>query len=588
MRTTLVPSPSSGWADGLLSATEAASLLRERGVEARAHGGDIEVGAPKEWAMAHHTWGLASIIRAAVGQPSQGTLGPPVAAPARTCRAEPGTWTDVPDGAVAARVPLDAGRSQWYASRRDTLEARALVTWGAALTVRVVDGRECLQATLNAPTVEEMTGEHVPRRLVAAVGAALGEPGTRGGGSAPAGLVWGRGPARPSQVLNDLWSRWRESWGPEPDRPRLAQVVRAWGGLLSDEDRLELPWWRGSLGASACIGDLARCLGAEASGAASLPAFRRHSPPRRPATHRVGPALAALGFFEARTPCLREGGPPRDGGTRRVAQVRATGVFLRSDLVTGLLAPERRLPALQQGRERPWGVFEIGTVFSAPDGAALPTERLHLGIAVRTGGRTGRSVPAALALVRRAVDVAADALRADVRVGNVPRGALEAPLLGAGGRVVGRLRLHPPTGRRRTGQHGAVSAELALDAVLEGARVTRRGRPARAERPYGSATIDRSFVIGTDVTADQMLAVARSVKGIRDARSVEDFAGAPYGPGRHSLTVRLYLGAGGRPSERPEVFEVVEKLGRELGACPREEWRSDSDHSSNSHIAKDL
>ncbi|MEV0694504.1 hypothetical protein [Streptomyces sp. NPDC050388] len=588
MRTISVPAPSSGWADGLLTAAEVARLLRERGVEARADGRGIEVRAPEEWAMVRHSWGLDGISRAAAGIP-----GPPATAPSTALRADSRTWTDVPDGAVAARVPFETGRSRWLASRWNEVAAQALAAFGAALTLRVLDGREFLQVTVDTPTVDEFSGARAPGRLVAALRAAIGDLRAPGEGPEPAGPVWGRGVVRPSLVVDELWAGWRESWGPEPDRSRLVQVVRAWGGLLSEQGRLELPWWRGHLDADACVADLVRCLGAGASSAASLPAFRRRTPPRRPSVHRVGPALAAIGLFEVRTPCLREAGHTiagrsRGSGAPRVARVRTPGVDLRSDLVTGMLAPEHRLPVPQQGKEHPRGSFEIGVVFPATDGAALPAERQHLGIVVRLGGRPGRSVSAALALVRQAVDVAADALHVEVRAGDVPRGSLEAPLLGAGDRVVGRLRLHPPAGRRQPPRYGAVSAELDIEAALRSDRVPGRGRSARGGRLFGSTAIDRSFVLGTDVTAGQVLAVARSVRGIRDARTVEDFVGAPYGPGRRSLTVRLYLDVGRRPSERPEVSEVVEELERELGARPREKWRLDQKETSNSHSPKDL
>jgi len=363
-------------------------------------------------------------------------------------------------------------------------------------------------------------------------------------------------------------------------------------GRAGEELRCTVPAWRPDLFREIdLIEEVIRLKGLDAIPVAEkLPIAVGAAQSRERAVREIGSVLTGLGFYETVTFSFvsREQAAPFAVPGIKVVEIgddrRAAEPALRPSIVPSLIACRR---ANQDRRSVPAGsvrLFEIASIFGETD--AGPTrrgasvERRHLALLMDVPGtRPGAAEnQTGLRLLRGAVESVVRAMRGTADglefAPTVPAGGAFETGAHAGitldGKPLGYAALVAPGVLAASGLDApVVASELNLDALVEGypprARIV--GLPA-------FPAIDRDLTI----TVGDAIAWAKIQTNVEAARLpwldrlefVGTYRGKQVGPGKKSVTLRLYFRDEHRTLRREEVDPQIESLvgllKREVGA----------------------
>ncbi len=382
----------------------------------------------------------------------------------------------------------------------------------------------------------------------------------------------------------------------EPVKLRMARVAQVLGetfSLAEVRDNLKILGFevKSGLGASALsvqsppwrtdvideidlIEELARTRGYDSFGA-ELRAFRRGNVPDASAfllEKRVREVLVSLGLLEVRPmPFVAEG----KGASVRVANPLAEDEpFLRSSIIDTLISrAEYNLARLQRNIR----LFEIGTVFRAPEGGkapVLPVENLHAGVLVQ-----GHRAPLHFSGSADANYDEWDAKWIAEVATRTAFGNTDIKLIldddslwsiEADGNVVGtvqRLSMNAPVWAAP-----AFGIEIDLSAATE-AKATAPTYRALSNTP--PVEVDLALLVPAKVSAAQIEEVVRSEAGelLESVVLFDEFRGKELGEGNRSLAWRLTFRSPDRTLKEKEVqartAKIVRSLEEKLGARQR-------------------
>jgi phenylalanyl-tRNA synthetase beta chain len=311
---------------------------------------------------------------------------------------------------------------------------------------------------------------------------------------------------------------------------------------------------------------------------------------------RVRETLVGLGASEAWTSSLVDEDEGRRvglaGGSVAITNPMAADQgFLRRSQMAGLLGALAWNVDRRQGQVR---LFEVGVVFSAPEGtravteragaggsrqAVLPDERELMSAIFAAEADDARTAVGAFGVLTDELGLTGLAIRApspgDALPGLHP--SRSARIVAGGGEPVGTIGEVDPAvvadfgaGERRVGW-----LEVDLGLLLDRSVVERRSRVSRPVSRYPSSDVDLALVVDDAVAADAVAETLRRAGGelLESVTLFDVYRGNGVDPGRRSLAFRLRFCALDRTLTDREVgglrSRCVEAAEREVGAVLR-------------------
>jgi phenylalanyl-tRNA synthetase beta chain len=343
---------------------------------------------------------------------------------------------------------------------------------------------------------------------------------------------------------------------------------------------IEAPSWRPDVNGEAdLVEEVIRVYGLDKVPHAPLPRFetvtRRRISPEQRRRFLAARALAARGLNEAvtwsfvpdRVATLFGGGA---AALKLANPISSELTDMRPSLLPNLIAAARRNVA--RGFQD-LALFETGQIYA---GDRPEDEHVHV-----AGIRRGMNEPRHWAATRRPVDIfdaKGDALAALAAAG-APVSRLQTMAGGPGwyhpGRV-GSLTLGPKNRLAVFGEiHPRVLIEMDVSGPLVAFEVDLEAIPtptqARAARPpldssdLQPVSRDFAFVVGEDVSADQIVRAAKSADTalVKTVSVFDVFSGEPIGAGRKSLAIEVTL----QPRTRTLTDDEIDQVSRSIVAA---------------------
>ncbi len=277
---------------------------------------------------------------------------------------------------------------------------------------------------------------------------------------------------------------------------------------------------------------------------------------------------------------LPDGDPRRTRHVQIANPMAADQRLLRTTMIGTLLDATARNVARDHHELR---LFELGTVYLAQYGAALPVERRHLGV-VLCGSvrpptwREPRPPTADVFAIKGLLASLLGELRVEWEARNAGEPFLHpgrAAHVLYGGEPIGWLgELHPEVAEAFSIEQTVAAFEVDLDAVIAGA--LRQGPTIyRDVTSFPAVRQDLAVVVDEEVPAARVIDVVRGAGGPMLARAnvFDVYRGAQAGAGRVSLALALEFQAPDRTLTDAEVAErraaIVAAVESELGGVAR-------------------
>jgi phenylalanyl-tRNA synthetase beta chain len=267
--------------------------------------------------------------------------------------------------------------------------------------------------------------------------------------------------------------------------------------------------------------------------------------PRQQDRRTIRQVLVGLGLDEAMPlPFLAPGDLARTGlapeAVRLANPLVAEESVLRTSLRPGLL---KAIAYNESHRTDAAALFELGHVFlPPPDGAGLPVEPEHLGVAM--AGADARAAVQVWEVLHRTLALP----EPGIDQGTVPPGLHPARsgVLTLGGAVVGEVgEVDPAVLAAHEVRERVAWLQLDLDAALA---VPHGEHPYRHISRYPSSDLDLAFEVDESVPAAEVERTIRAAAGelLVACELFDVFRGPPVGEGRRSLAYRLRFQAADR------------------------------------------